>query len=79
MLTANDIRKLIEAEKEVFPTKTDFAELKGSFSTLQSSTDSIAKQIKDYHEEMVVLVRRVQRMEEWIRTAANKIGIPYNA
>lgn len=45
MLTAEDIQKLIEAEKEVFTTKEDFGELTQMFSNLQSSVDAYAKKV----------------------------------
>jgi hypothetical protein len=43
MLTDQDIKKLIEAEKEVFTTKDDFELLRKDFRTLQTSVDGYAK------------------------------------
>ena len=47
MLTNEDIKKLIEAQEEVFATKEDLegmkAELKEDFSDLQSTVDEYAK------------------------------------
>ena len=47
MLENEDIKKIIEAQKEVFPTKQDFEyfkdEMKKDFSDLQTSVDSYAK------------------------------------
>ena len=47
MLTNEDINKIIEVQKEVFPTKQDFEyfkdEIKRDFSDLQTSVDSYAK------------------------------------
>ena len=42
MLTSDDIKLIIEAEKEFFPTKDDFLELKNDFSRLQTSVDGYA-------------------------------------
>ena len=45
MLTNDDIIKIIDAEKEVFPTKEDFNsfkdEIKEDFSKLETSVDTI--------------------------------------
>lgn len=43
MLTDEDIKKLIDAEKEVFTTKEDLAKLEQMFSNLQTSVDAYAK------------------------------------
>lgn len=47
MLTNEEILKIIEAQKEVFPTKQDFEyfkdEIKKDFSNLQISVDAYAK------------------------------------
>jgi hypothetical protein len=39
MLTNDDIKLLIQAEKEVFTTKDDFARLEKIFRELQTSVD----------------------------------------
>lgn len=82
MLTTEDIKKLIEAEKEVFPTfdviNKKFDEMHQNFSQLQSSVDGIAKQITTYHQEMISFTHKVDRMEDWIKQASEKLGIPYN-
>lgn len=48
MLTDQDIRKLIAAVKEEFPTKADFEDLRGDFRTLQTSVDNYAKRADTY-------------------------------
>jgi len=79
MLTDEDIKKIIEANLEVFPTKEDFEkfkeELRKSFSDLQTSVDTYAKKADDYFKEMVVLSHKVDRHEKWIRQIAEKLGI----
>ena len=71
MLTDKDIEKIIEAEKQVFPTKQDFAsfkdEMKEDFSGLQTSVDSYAKKADTYFEEMTALSHKVDRHEKWIQ------------
>jgi len=98
MLTSEDIKNLIEAQKEVFTTKgdfevfkeelfdvfptkeevvtkKDFEELRKDFSDLQSSVDSYAKKADTYFQEMLVLARRVDRIEKWMKEIADKVGI----
>ena len=49
MLTEKDIKKIIEANQEVFPTKGDFEdfreEMRKSFSDLQTAIDAYAKKV----------------------------------
>lgn len=75
MLTAEDIQNLIEAEKEVFTTKADFEEIKQSFSNLQTSVDAYAKKADTYFQEMLMLARRIDRHEKWIKQIADRLGI----
>ncbi len=63
MLTSEDIKNLIQAEKEVFATKDDFNTLKADFSLVTSSIDGYAKKADTYHQEMSVLLYKVQRMQ----------------
>lgn len=75
MLTIEDIQKLIEAEKEVFTTKKDFARLEQMFSNLQSSVDSYAKKADTYFQEMAAMRHALNRHEEWIKKIAEKVGL----
>lgn len=79
MFTDEDIKKIIAANREVFPTKEDFEsfreEMRKSFSDLLTSVDAYAKRADDYFKEMVVLSRKVDRHEKWIRQIAEKLGI----
>lgn len=79
MLTEEDIKKIIEANQEVFPAKEDFEsfkdEIKQSFSDLQSSVDAYAKKADTYFQEMLMLARKVDRLEKWIHQIAEKVGI----
>ena len=79
MLTNEDIQKIIEANREVFPGKEDFEnfkeEMKQSFSDLQISVDAYAKKADTYCQEMVMLSHKVNRLEKWIQEIADKVGI----
>lgn len=79
MLTDEDIKKIIEANREVFPNKEDFEtfkeEMKQSFSDLQISVDAYAKKADTYFQEMVMLSHKVNRLEKWIQQIAEKLGM----
>ena len=75
MLTQEDIKLLIEAEKEVFPTKTDFGELQTSFSALQTSVDKYAKKTDTYHQELIVWFNKVKVLGDWAKEVSKKVGI----
>ena len=55
MLTNEDIQKIIEAEREVFPTKQDFTsfqeEMRKNFSDMLTSVDSYAQKADTYFQE----------------------------
>jgi len=79
MLTDEDIKKIIEANREVFPSKEDFEgfkqELKTSFSDLQTSVDTYALKADNYFKEMTALSHKVDRHEKWIKQLAEKLGV----
>ena len=79
MLDDKDIQKIIEANREVFPSKEDFEgfkdEIKQSFSDLQTSVDEYAKKADAYFQEMVMLTHKVDRLEKWIQQIAEKVGM----
>lgn len=79
MLTNEDIIKIVEAQKEVFPTKEDFEvfkdEIKKDFSNLQTSVDAYANKADTYFQEMVMLTHKVDRHEKWIQQIADKLGV----
>jgi len=77
MLTSEDIKLLIEAEKEVFPSKDDFENLRKDFSALQVSVVAYEKKADTYYQEMAVMKHRLERMEDWIVKASQKIGLDY--
>ncbi|HCM45856.1 MAG TPA: hypothetical protein DIS54_03475 [Candidatus Veblenbacteria bacterium] len=81
MLTTEDIKNLITAEREVFATKEDFGGLEQRLGermdTLTTAVDAYAKKADTYHQEMSVLIHKVHRMEDWIQKVAEKVGIKY--
>jgi len=79
MLTKQDIDKIVEAEKNVFPTKEDFDsfknEIKGDFSNLVTSVDKYATKSDAYFQEMLMLSHKLDKHEQWIHQIAKKLGI----
>ena len=79
MLTDKDIQRIIKANEEVFATKEEmhkrFDEIRKDFSNLQKSVDAYAKKADTYFQEMLMLARRVDRMEKWIHQIAEKVGV----
>ena len=39
----------------------------------------LAGQIKDYHQEMILLARKVDRLERWIHEIAKQTGVKLSA
>lgn len=83
MLTSDDIKAIVQAGKEIYSTKEDLAALDIKFgeklNSIANTLDAMAKSMKDYHQEATVNRTRVERMEEWIQKAAQKIGLEYKA
>jgi len=79
MLTDDDVKKIIEAQRDVFATKEDLLEMKDEirkdFSGLLSSVDAYAKKADAYFQEMVMLSNKVDRHEKWLQQIAEKLGI----
>ncbi len=81
MLTAKDIKNLIQAFQEVFYSKEEFdekfAEMKTNFSELQTAVDGIAIIGKGNADEQKILGSKTKRLEDWTIAAARKIKLPY--
>lgn len=42
---------------------------------LSGAVAELAGQIRDYHQEMILLARKVDRMERWIHEIAKQTGV----
>ena len=42
-----------------------------------TAVDAIAKRSKDYDENVIIALSRLDRIEQWIQDAAKKLGIEY--
>ena len=56
--------------------KVEIGSLRNDVRTLQTSVDGLAKMVKDYRDEHIVLYRKVEVLEEWAKKVAEKTGIP---
>ena len=52
-----------------------FEDLRGDFRKLQEAIDAYANKADTYFQEIVLLARKVDRLERWIRQVAEKVGI----
>ena len=50
-------------------------ELSKKFDEVLKSLDGLAKLITDYHQEMLMLAHKVDRLEKWIHEIAEKTGV----
>lgn len=74
--TKEDLNKVdtrLSKVETLLDTKAD----KSDIQKITTQIDGLAKQVKDYHQEMVMFVHKVERMEAWIKKVSQKIGIPY--
>jgi predicted phage gp36 major capsid-like protein len=83
MLTTEDIQNIIKAEKEVFATreeyKRDFEDLRKDFRALQTSVERLVTNFEKYYEEQKILTHKLERLEAWVKKAADKLGLNYEA
>lgn len=77
MLTDEDIQKLIAvfATRDEIVTKSDFEDLKSDFRSLQTAVDGYTVKADKYFQEMLMLAKKVDRLEKWILQIAEKVGI----
>jgi regulator of replication initiation timing len=81
MLTNEDIIKL----SEVLATKEDIKDLgervdkiEKTLESLLTSVDKLASNLQKYMEEQIIMKARVDKMEDWIKKAATKLGIDFS-
>lgn len=66
------LRELFRIEKKM---DIGFESQKKEFNKLQSSVDAYAKKADTYFQEMLMLARKVDRLEKWILQIAEKTGV----
>ena len=78
MLTDEDVKKLmtvLATKDDVVELKQDLEILKESVNALTNSIDAILKQLTDLHTEFIAITNKVNRLEQWIKTVAEKTGV----
>ena len=55
-----------------------FQKMETSFASLQTSVDALVALFKQYVEEQKIYIHKLNRIEEWIKQAASKLGVDYN-
>ncbi|MDP4001289.1 MAG: hypothetical protein Q8P83_03540 [bacterium] len=82
MLTKEDIKLLTESlagRKEMDEgfrlVAESFDDLESQVRILQTSVDNLAKLVKDFRDEHIIIHRRLEILEKWAKLAAAKLGI----
>lgn len=79
MLTDEDVQKIIIAHKGIFATREEidqkFDAMHQQFSDLQTGVDAYAKKADTFFQELVMLSRKVDRLESWIHKIAQKVDV----
>lgn len=64
------LREIIKLERRM---DSGFSELHKSFNDLQGAVDDYAGKADTYYQEMIMLNRRVDRLEKWILQLAGEM------
>ncbi len=67
--------KYVEQEFSKVHARLEKTATKKQVDDLTANVDGLAGQIKDYHQELLMLAHKVDRMEQWIHQIAEKTGI----
>lgn len=75
-MSEDEFMKLFKYLQEM-QSKIDirFEEQDKKIDKVQNTVDAIAKSMIDYHQEMLMLAHKVDRMEQWIHEIAEKTGV----
>lgn len=67
--------KYVEEMRLEMNERFDNTATKKQVDDLTNTVDGLAKMITEYHQEMLMLARKVDRMEQWIHEIAEKTGV----
>ena len=56
--------------------KADIAEVKKSNIQILTAVDGLAKMVKDFQEEHIIMRKRLEVLEAWAKKVSEKVGIP---
>ena len=75
-MTDTNLKPLFEYLDEFKSEVNDrFDKLEETQRILQTSVDALAKMVKDFRDEHIVVHRRLEVLEEWARQVSKKLGI----
>lgn len=79
-MSQDEFTKLFKyMEKRFDGVDKQFESVHGEIADLKGAVGELSGQIRDYHQEMVMLARKVDRMERWIHEIAEKTGVKLSA
>lgn len=67
--------KYVEKRFDAMEKRFDKTASKKQVDVLMGAVEGLAGQLKDYHEELVMLAHKVDRLERWVTQIATKTGI----
>lgn len=67
--------KYVEGMRSEMNERFDNTATKKQVDNLIKTVDGLSKMITEYHQEMLMLARKVDRMEQWIHEIAEKTGV----
>lgn len=67
--------KYVEEMRGEMNARFDETATKKQVDDLTTTVDGLAGDIKDYHQEMLMLAHKVDRLERWIHEIAQKTGV----
>ena len=63
-------------DEKVDPLAEDIKALNLRVDTLQTSIDGLAKMVRDFRDEHIVMHRRLEVLERWAQKVSQKTGVP---
>ena len=75
-MSEDEFTKLFKYMEEFRKEVTgEFKVVDEKFDAVHSKLDGLAKLITDYHQEMLMLAHKVDRLEQWIMKVAEATGV----
>lgn len=71
------LQKHMVTKEEFSELKLEVSEVKESVSKLITSVDGLVKLVKDMLEEHTSMKHQLLMMQDWMRKAADKVGIEF--
>ena len=56
--------------------KADIAVVDDKVTNLTTTVDNLAKMVKDFQEEHIIMRKRLEVLETWAKKVSEKVGIP---